>query len=131
MVLICRRFEVWPKDVATALTEQILHYLYQSFPNYPFTAEIAREIARDEEFTKTLLSLFKEYKLGDPMDPSVSIGPLAKKDIVDTLEKQINDSVAMGAKILIGGKRPEGIHNIPNIPSPDTGSAGTASVTAP
>ena len=42
------------------IMEQILHYLYQSFPRNPFTAEIAREIARDEEFIKKLLLEIKE-----------------------------------------------------------------------
>lgn len=37
------------------IIEQIIYYIYQSFPKYPFTAEIAREIARDEEFIKKLL----------------------------------------------------------------------------
>jgi len=37
------------------IIEQILSFLYHSFPNQPFTAEIARDIARDEEFIKTLL----------------------------------------------------------------------------
>jgi len=35
--------------------EQILHYLFSVSPGLKFTSEIAREIARDEEFTKTLL----------------------------------------------------------------------------
>ena len=43
------------------ITEQILSYLYHEFPNQPFTAEIAREIARDEEFIKRLLF---ELKIG-------------------------------------------------------------------
>jgi predicted transcriptional regulator with HTH domain len=38
------------------ISEQILAFLYHSFPNSPFTAEIARQIARDEEFTKFLLN---------------------------------------------------------------------------
>lgn len=42
------------------IIEQIIYYLYYSFPNYPFTAEIAREIARDEEFVKKLLFEIKE-----------------------------------------------------------------------
>ncbi|MEK6871548.1 MAG: hypothetical protein AABX16_01460 [Nanoarchaeota archaeon] len=42
------------------ITEQILIYLYQVFPKYPFTAEIAKEIARDEEFIKRLLIELKE-----------------------------------------------------------------------
>jgi predicted transcriptional regulator with HTH domain len=37
------------------ITEQVLFYLYQEFPKSFFTAEIARELARDEEFIKDLL----------------------------------------------------------------------------
>jgi len=37
------------------IIEQILSFLYHTFPNQPFTAEIAREIARDEEFIKNIL----------------------------------------------------------------------------
>jgi len=37
------------------ITEQILSFLYHTFPNQPFTAEVARELARDEEFIKNLL----------------------------------------------------------------------------
>lgn len=37
------------------ISEQILSYLFHSFPKTPFTAEIAREIIRDEEFVKHLL----------------------------------------------------------------------------
>ena len=45
------------------IMEQILLYLYNSFPKFPFTAEIAREIARDEEFIKKLLFELKDKKL--------------------------------------------------------------------
>ena len=37
------------------ISEQILASLYHHHPSSLFTAEIAREIVRDEEFTKTLL----------------------------------------------------------------------------
>jgi len=37
------------------ISEQILACLYHNFPKTRFTAEIARDIARDEEFTRTLL----------------------------------------------------------------------------
>lgn len=45
------------------IIEQIIYYLYQSFPNYPFTAEISREIARDEEFIKKLLFELKDKNI--------------------------------------------------------------------
>ena len=49
------------------IAEQILSYLYHSFPDQPFTAEIAREIARDEEFIKQLLFQLKEKGLVVPI----------------------------------------------------------------
>ncbi len=45
------------------IIEQILSFLYNSFPKQPFTAEIAREIARDEEFIKRVLFDLKEKNL--------------------------------------------------------------------
>ena len=49
------------------IAEQILSFLYHSFPNQPFTAEIARELARDEEFIKTILFELKEKQLVVPI----------------------------------------------------------------
>jgi len=37
------------------ISEQILAHLYHNSPSLFFTAKIAQEIARDEEFTKSLL----------------------------------------------------------------------------
>ena len=37
------------------VSEQILHYLFSVSPESKFTSDIAKEIARDEEFTKSLL----------------------------------------------------------------------------
>jgi len=45
------------------IAEQILSFLYHNFPNKPFTSEIAREIARDEEFIKKLLLNLKDKGL--------------------------------------------------------------------
>ncbi|MBS3080364.1 hypothetical protein J4221_02750 [Candidatus Pacearchaeota archaeon] len=49
------------------IAEQILSYLYQTFPKNPFTAEIAKEIARDEEFVKKLLFNLKGKNLVIPI----------------------------------------------------------------
>lgn len=43
--------------------EQILLYLFQENPKPLFTSYIAKEIARDEEFTKKLLLDLKNQKL--------------------------------------------------------------------
>jgi len=51
------------KDKKDRITEQILQYLFHAFPKQPFTAEIARDIARDEEFVKALMIELKEKGL--------------------------------------------------------------------
>ncbi len=45
------------------ISEQILAYLFSVSPDSRFTFHIAKEIARDEEFTKSLLQDLKEKRL--------------------------------------------------------------------
>ena len=45
------------------ISEQILSHLFTITPQAIFTSNIAQEIARDEEFTKTLLLELKTKKL--------------------------------------------------------------------
>jgi len=49
------------------ISEQILAVLYNNFPKQLFTAQIAREIARDEEFTKNLLKQLWNKNLVSPI----------------------------------------------------------------
>ena len=51
------------KEKRDKIAEQVLAYLYNIFPKSAFTAEIAREIARDEEFIKSLLYELKDAEL--------------------------------------------------------------------
>ncbi|BCL81144.1 succinate-semialdehyde dehydrogenase [Ktedonobacteria bacterium brp13] len=55
------------------------------------------------------LSKFVEYtaklKIGDPMERDVKIGPLARADLRDELDRQIQQSLHMGAYIALGGKK--------------------------
>lgn len=43
------------KEKRDKIAEQILSLLFQSFPKQLFTSEIAKEVARDEEFVKTTM----------------------------------------------------------------------------
>jgi hypothetical protein len=43
------------KEKKEKIQEQVLFFLYSIFPKQVFTSDIAREIARDEEFMKTLM----------------------------------------------------------------------------
>jgi succinate-semialdehyde dehydrogenase/glutarate-semialdehyde dehydrogenase len=62
-----------------------------------------------KEFEERMKEAFEAAKWGgDPLDKSMRIGPMARLDLRDQLHEQVMDSVALGAKILCGGKMPEG-----------------------
>jgi succinate-semialdehyde dehydrogenase/glutarate-semialdehyde dehydrogenase len=44
-------------------------------------------------------------RVGDPMDESTQLGPLATPDILEGLDRQVRRSVEMGARVLTGGQR--------------------------
>jgi succinate-semialdehyde dehydrogenase/glutarate-semialdehyde dehydrogenase len=64
-----------------------------------------------EEFETRLSAAVGSLKVGDPMDRAHQFGPLARPDLLDDLERQVDRSVAMGAVVLTGGKRIEGAGN--------------------
>ncbi len=45
------------------IAEQILHYLFTIAPESAFTVSISRELARDEEFTRSLLEELQKKNL--------------------------------------------------------------------
>ncbi len=48
-------------------------------------------------------------KIGDPMDKTTTLGPLAREDIREELDDQIKRSIEKGARIVKGGKKIPGI----------------------
>ncbi|HEY8131594.1 MAG TPA: NAD-dependent succinate-semialdehyde dehydrogenase [Thermoanaerobaculia bacterium] len=58
-----------------------------------------------DEFERRFVAAMNALKIGDPMDESTDVGPLATPQIVSDIEKQVQQSVAAGAKLLTGGKR--------------------------
>lgn len=60
------------------------------------------------EFENLFIEKMKQKKMGDPKDEITNVGPQATKDLRDDLHDQIKRSVDKGAKILLGGKIPEG-----------------------
>ena len=67
-----------------------------------------------EEFVMKFTKAVKQLKAGDPLDENTGIGPLARKDLADELNKQVKKSVAQGAKLLLGGKQ-NGCYHEPTI----------------
>lgn len=58
-----------------------------------------------DEFMNEFVKQVRELKSGDPLDKDTFIGTLAREDLAQDLEEQIQDSVKKGAKIILGGKR--------------------------
>lgn len=58
-----------------------------------------------EKFTNALVNNFKKLVVGNPLLPETNVGPLANEQGLLEVERQVNESVKKGAKILSGGKR--------------------------
>lgn len=67
---------------------------------------VVKEIS--EAFTARFQEKIEALKQGDPFDEKTTTGPLARIDLADTLEKQLKQSVNLGATLLTGGSRAGG-----------------------
>ena len=61
-----------------------------------------------DDFEKAFVEGMKNVKAGDPTQKGSDIGPMARKDLREDLHKQVEESVAKGARILCGGEMPDG-----------------------
>ncbi len=57
------------------------------------------------EFEGRFVRAMESLKIGDPLDETTDLGPLAMPQIVDDLEAQVRASIQAGAKLLTGGRR--------------------------
>jgi succinate-semialdehyde dehydrogenase/glutarate-semialdehyde dehydrogenase len=60
-----------------------------------------------EEFEQKFVSEMEALRIGDPMEASTDIGPLATPQIVNDLEEQVKKALSAGARLLTGGNRLE------------------------
>jgi succinate-semialdehyde dehydrogenase / glutarate-semialdehyde dehydrogenase len=56
-----------------------------------------------DEFLHQFVPAMAALKIGDPLDESTEVGPMARGDLIDVLADQVKDAVALGAQILTGG----------------------------
>ncbi|TMG99285.1 MAG: NAD-dependent succinate-semialdehyde dehydrogenase [Betaproteobacteria bacterium] len=59
-------------------------------------------------FEERFVARMRAAKMGDPLNESTEIGPLARRDLREALHRQVEGSIAKGAKCLLGGAIPEG-----------------------
>ncbi|MGD8305636.1 MAG: NAD-dependent succinate-semialdehyde dehydrogenase [Ignavibacteria bacterium] len=60
-----------------------------------------------EKFVELFLAKLKNVIMGDPFDENNSLGPQASVSLRNELHQQVQESLAKGAKLLLGGKIPD------------------------
>ncbi len=58
-----------------------------------------------DDFLSRFQKRITDLKVGDPMDRETQIGPLSSESAVQKIEEQVNETLAAGAKAVVGGKR--------------------------
>jgi len=66
---------------------------------------VANEIY--EQFTERFVQGMKNLRVGDPMEESTDIGPLATPQILNDLAEQVEKALASGARVLTGARKLE------------------------
>jgi succinate-semialdehyde dehydrogenase/glutarate-semialdehyde dehydrogenase len=61
-----------------------------------------------EAFERRFVDRMNAARMGDPHEEGVTVGPQARADLRDDLHRQVETSVARGARVLLGGEVPAG-----------------------
>ena len=61
-----------------------------------------------QEFEKQQTAIMRSLKMGDPMLPDTKVGPMARLDLLEELDDQVQRSIRAGARLLCGGRRADG-----------------------
>lgn len=56
-----------------------------------------------DDYLNAFVAEVKSWKVGNPLEPGVYIGPLARKEQVPFLERQVKDALSRGARVVCGG----------------------------
>lgn len=94
------------------LDQAVAGALHSRFDNYGQVCTCNERMYVEEEIYDEFMAKFHaavaKLKVGDPSAEDTDLGPLTEANVVTNLEKLITESVAAGAKITRGGKRPAG-----------------------
>lgn len=92
-------------DIDRAVKETILGRASNSGQTCCATKRMLVQKGVVDIYTEKLVEALKQIKVGDPHDPETTVGPLINEKAAIAVEQQINDTVALGAKVVYGGKR--------------------------
>ena len=61
-----------------------------------------------DAFIDKVKGIISALKIGDPLDAESQFGPLARMDLLEDIDRQVQESVGQGAKLELGGDRMNG-----------------------
>jgi succinate-semialdehyde dehydrogenase / glutarate-semialdehyde dehydrogenase len=94
-------------DIDVAVKYSVMGRLYN---NGETCVSAKRFIVTDkvyDAFVEAFAKQMGEITMGDPTDKASQLGPLSSQDQFDTVQDQVEKSVAKGAKVLCGGEAPD------------------------
>jgi succinate-semialdehyde dehydrogenase/glutarate-semialdehyde dehydrogenase len=98
------------RDADLELTAEKL--MRGSFTNAGQICTSTERVLVDEAVADELVSIvsrkMSDYVLGDPFDPKTTMGPIHSKPQIKIILDHIQDALAKGAKLIVGGKRQDG-----------------------
>ena len=89
------------KAVATAVQARVINNGQSCIAAKRFIVDQSIAAEFERKFVERMASL----QVGDPLDPSTDVGPLATEDVLQGLAAQVDKTIKMGARVLLGGKR--------------------------
>ncbi len=88
------------KAVRTAITARMINQGQSCIAAKRFIVVKSRAI----EFETRVKLALESLRMGDPLDMQTDVGPLARQDIADEIDRQVKRSIASGARLVLGGK---------------------------
>jgi succinate-semialdehyde dehydrogenase/glutarate-semialdehyde dehydrogenase len=61
-----------------------------------------------DAFEQKFVEATQKLRVGNPLDHTTQIGPVARRDLHNTLDRQVQETVKMGGRVLLGGQPIEG-----------------------
>jgi glyceraldehyde-3-phosphate dehydrogenase [NAD(P)+] len=91
-------------DLDLAAEETVKGSLSYSGQRCDAISRVIVEHSIGDVFVKKVLKEVETYKVGDPRERSVKIGPLIDRKAVERVHELVTDAIKKGAKLLTGGK---------------------------
>ncbi len=90
-------------DIAAILPSAVRARMFNAGQSCIAAKRFIVEEACYDEFCTRMVEAVTDLKVGDPMDRSHDLGPMAREDLRANLERQVGASISQGARVLLRG----------------------------